>query len=299
MFHGCYILTPRRKRLIKRRSSPREEVDVDSGWGDSVERPMQSRYLVYLTIGTFLFFVTAIATAYFIRYAGIDRTVSPEKITIATQGATAADGGAAVPLTIRVANRNSVPITGAVLYVTYPKGTYKREDAAVVPLENKDKELFLDEIERGGIVNRHIMPVFFGRVVRRKRFRICWSILFRGVAKPQTRRGSHQVLLRNAPVLVSKPESTTVVAGKEVTFSFDVQSNSSDVLSLVYVDVRYPVGFIPKRFSPNPSNTSGTEWRFPELQPGAKKTVTITGTIRGGEQAVTGDFCAGAGCTVG
>ena len=94
------------------------------------------------------------------------------------------------------------------------------------------------------------------------------------------------MLLRNAPVLVSKPKSTTVVAGKEVTFSFDVQSNSSDVLSMVYVDVRYPVGFIPKHFSPNPANTSGTEWRFPGLQPGAKKTVTITGTIRGGEQAL-------------
>ena len=47
-----------------------------------------------------------------------------------------------------------------------------------------------------------------------------------------------------------------------------------------------PLGFTPKRFSPRPVNVSSTEWRFPGLQPGAKKTITVTGTIRGGEQAL-------------
>ena len=276
-----------KKKAVDRKAKlTREDVDAGSRWDSAVARPAQSRYLIYLTIGTFLFFVTAIATAYFIRYAGIDRTVSPEKITIATQGATAADGGTAVPLTIRIANRNSVAITGASLYITYPRGTYKWDGDAVVPLENKDKQLFLGDIERGGIVNRHIMPIFFGESGDMKDISYLLEYAIPGVAKPQTRRGSHQVLLRTAPVLVSKPKYTNVVAGKEVSFTLNVQSNSSDVLSLVYVDVRYPVGFIPKHFSPNPSNTDGTEWRFLELQPGAQETITVTGTIRGEEQVL-------------
>lgn len=276
-----------KKRVVDKRASlTRQEAGTDSQWQGAVERPARSRYLVYLTIGTFLFFVTAVATAYFIRYAGIDRTVSPEKITIATQGASAVDGGAAVPLTIRVGNRNSVAVEGATLYITYPKGVYIWEDDAVVPLQNKDKELFLGDIQRGEILNRHIMPVFYGESGAVKEITYLLEYTIPGVSKRQTRRSSHEVLLRTAPVLVSEPEYSSVVAGKEVTFTFDVQSNASAVLPMVYVDLRYPVGFIPKRFSPTPVNVGGTEWRFPGLQPGVKKTITVTGTIRGEGQAL-------------
>lgn len=277
----------KRKRVVDKKADlTQQKAGTDSQWKGEVERPVRSRYLVYLTIGTFLFFVTAVATAYFIRYAGIDRTVSPEKIVIATQGATAADGGVAVPLTIRVANRNSVAVEGVTLYVTYPKGTYMWEDEAVIPLRNSDKELFLEEVQRGEIVTRHIMPVFYGKSGDVKEISYLLEYKVPGVAKRQTRRGSHEVLLRSAPVLVSDPEYSSVVAGKEVTFTFDVQSNSSFVLPVVYVDLQYPVGFIPKRSSPNPANVAGTEWRFSGLQPGDKKTITVTGTIRGEEQTL-------------
>ncbi|MCY4577003.1 MAG: hypothetical protein OXB96_01035 [Candidatus Kaiserbacteria bacterium] len=276
----------KKKAVDKKATLTQEEADTDSQWSGSVGHPARSRYLVYLTIGTFLFFVTAVVTAYFIRYAGIDRTVSPEKITIVTQGATAVDGGAAVPLTIRVANRNSVAIEGVSLYITYPKGVYKREDDAVLPLENSDKELFLGGIERGGVLNRHITPVFYGESGAMKELTYLLEYTIPGVAKRQTRRGSHAVLLRTSPVSVSKPKYDSAVSGKEVSFSFDVQSNSSDVLPMVYVYLRYPAGFTPKRFLPLPANVSGTEWRFPNLQPGAQATITITGTIRGGEQVL-------------
>ena len=242
----------KKKAVDKKANLTQEEVDTDSQWTGKVAQPVRSRYLVYLTIGTFLFFVTAIATAYFIRYAGIDRTVSPEKITIATQGATTADGGAAVPLTIRVANRNSVAIEGVSLYITYPEGVYKREGDIVLPLENKDKELFLGQIERGGVMSQHITPVFYGKSGSMKELTYLLEYTIPGVAKRQTRRGSHEVLLRTAPVLVSEPTHTSVVAGKEVSFSFDVQSNSSDVLPMVYVHLRYPARFYSEAFFTSP-----------------------------------------------
>ena len=284
----------KRKTVDKRVKLTKEDVDTDSQWTEEVERPARSRYLVYLTFGTFLFFITALATAYFIRYAGIDRTVSPEKITIVTQGATTADGGAVVPLTIRVANRNPVAVEGVSLYITYPSGTYKRkDDESVVLPENVDKELFLGEIQRGEIVNKHIEPIFYGKSGETKELSYLLEYTIPGVAKRQTRRGMHTVLLRIAPVLVSKPKYTNVIAGKDVTFTVDVQSNSSDVLPMVYVDLRYPVGFTPKLFSPNPTNVGGTEWRFPGLQPGAKKVITVTGTIRG-EEGVLQSISVGA-----
>ena len=277
----------KRKEVIDKKANlTPQEAGTGSRWKGKIVRPVRSRYLVYLTIGTFLFFITAIVTAYFIRYAGIDRTVSPEKIMIVTQGAAAADGGSAVPLTIRVANQNSVAVEGVTLYITYPKGTYKWEDESVASLQNQDKELFLGKIQRGEILNRHAMPVFYGKSGDVKTISYLLEYKVPGVAKRQTRRASHEVLLRSAPVLVSDPEYSSVVAGKEVSFTFDVQSNSSFVLPMVYVDLQYPTGFIPRYFSPNPANVDGTEWRFPGLQPGVKKTITVTGTIRGEEQVL-------------
>ena len=163
----------KKKAVDKKANLTREEADVDSRWGDAVERPAQSRYLIYLTVGTFLFFVTAIATHILFGMPVLIGRFLRKRLPLSRRVRLRADGGAAVPLTIRVANRNSVPITAASLYVTYPKGTYKREGDVVVPLENKDKELFLDEIERGGIVkSAYYAGVFSGRVAPRKKFHI-------------------------------------------------------------------------------------------------------------------------------
>ena len=92
------------------------------------------------------------------------------------------------------------------------------------------------------------MPVFYGESGDVKNISYLLEYKVPGVAKRQTRRASYEVLLRTSPVLVSKPEYSSVIAGKEVTFTFDIQSNSSFVLPMVYVDLRYPAGFIPKRF---------------------------------------------------
>ena len=276
----------KRKIVDREVNLTKKDADTESQWEGKVEQPARSRYLVYLAFGTFLFFVTALVTAYFIRYAGIDRTVTPEKITIATQGAVTADGGAVVPLTIRVGNQNPVAIEGVTLYVTYPRGTYKREDDVVLLPENADKELFLGSVQRGEVVSKHIEPIFYGESGETKEILYLLEYKIPGVAKRQTRRGEHSVLLRTAPVLVSEPKYADVIAGKDVSFTIDVQSNSSDVLPMVYLDLRYPVGFTPKRFSPHPVNVGGTEWRFPSLQPGAKETVTVTGTIRGEENVL-------------
>lgn len=50
---------------------------------------------------------------------------------IITQGATVVDAGSSVPLNIRIANRNPVPLSQVQLEVTYPSGTYLHQDTTV------------------------------------------------------------------------------------------------------------------------------------------------------------------------
>lgn len=278
----------RKKAVDKKAKLTKEETNTDAEWKKEVQDPKKSKYLVYLTVGTFLFFVTAIATAYFVRYAGIDREILPHKVTIVTQGATIVDGGSAVPLTVRIANRNPVSIQSATLFVTYPIGTYKKEET--ITRLRRDK-FILGEVKTGEIVNQHITPIFYGKSGEKRNIQYLLEYNTAGVTEPTEVTNNHEVLLRSSPVLLSSPKYTTPVAGKEVVFTIDVQSNSTETLPATYVDLTYPSGFTPNPsgFTPSPSNVEGTRWKFSGLEPGTEKTIKVKGTIRGeegGSQAI-------------
>lgn len=274
------------KRAIDQKSKlTKVEVDPgDDGWNGDIEEPKRSKYLIYLTLGTFIFFVTAIATAYFVRYAGIDRTISTGKISIIVQGATVVNSGSTVPLAMRIANRNPVSIEGAKLYITYPTGTFiKNEEGIAVPARRD--EVFFGVIESGEILNHAFTPILFGRSGEAKEVQYELEYDIAGVAQSQKIRDVYEVLLRESPVLISRPKYTNPVAGKEMKFTFEIQSNAPEDLPATYVDVSYPNGFTPNRngFDPVPSNVDGTRWEIIGLKPGVKKTINVTGTIRSSE----------------
>ena len=273
----------KKKAVDQEAKLTKKETVTGSEWKEKVEEPKKSKYLIYLTIGTFLFFVTAIAVAYFVRYAGIDRTVSTSKITIATQGTTTADSGLTVPLTIRIANRNPVSTQSTTLIITYPSGTYKKEKETITRLRRE--EFALEEVRTGEIINKHITPIFYGKSGEKKEIMYELEYHIPGVAQPAKIKSAYEILLRTSPVLISKPQYTNPIAGKEVTFTVNIQSNSPDVLPMTYVELLYPIGFTPNQrgFTPNPSNLEGTRWEFPKLKPGDKKTIRVSGTIRGKE----------------
>ena len=272
-----------KKKVIDRKAKlTEEETTVEPDWEKKIKEPEKSKYLIYLTVGTFLFFVTSIAVAYFVRYAGIDNRVSASKIGIITQGAAVTDSGSTVPLTVRIANRNPLPIQGTTLIITYPTGTFKKEKTIT---RIRREEFSLGEVKTGEIVSKHITPAFYGGSGEKKKMTYNLEYRIPGVAQPAKITETYEILLRTAPVLISKPKYTVPVAGKEITFTVDIQSNLPDELPMTYVELLYPIGFTPNPngFSPLPSNLEGTRWEFPKLKPGSKKTIEVTGTIRGKE----------------
>ena len=270
------------KKAIDRKAKlSKEKASTKPEWSKEVEGPEKSRYLVYLTIGTFLFFLTAIATTYFVRYAGIDRTISESKITLITQGPASADSGLGVPLIIRVANRNPVAIQGTILTVKYPEGTFKMEENGTVT-HLRWSSFSLEEVKTGSIINTPITPIFYGENGEKKTitYELDYSIV--GVAEPIKVSGSHEVLLRTEPVLVDGPNHTETIEGKDVVFSADIQSNFPTDLPLTIVRMSYPEGFEAKRFTPTTSEAypEGAEWQITTLRPGVSKSLKVSGTIR-------------------
>ena len=255
-----------------------------------IKKTPQSKYLFYLAISTFLFFLIAVGIAYFVRFAGIDRTVSGEKIAIITQGQSSANAGEEVPLTIRIANRNPVTIQDVELTIRYPEGTYKKENETVRYITNEEwKHTDLPElqtIKTGKIVNVQIAPIMYGKTEEEKE--IVYELQYRveGVKEPQKIRESHTILLNSTPILISTPKYSSSIAGKETAVTITVQSNTEKILPKIYIQTIYPINFTATRFTPKP--VIGTEenvdvWELSSLKPGEKKTIQVRGIIRGEE----------------
>lgn len=275
-----YDRTKRAVNQATRLKKTQTTVEVD--WNQTVVKPSKSRYLWYLVAGTFLFFLVTVAVAFFVQVAGIDKTVSTDKITIITQGPTVIDGGTVAPLTIRMANRNPVAIKNATLSVTYPAGTYMKDGTVQrIPRE----EFFFGSVKPGEVTSVDITPVFYGEAGEQKELRYELEYQIEGSSQPIKVHKTYRVLLRTAPLILSQPRYTNPVVGKEMTFTISVRSNTTEVLPISYLQLTYPAGFVPGAAIPRPSDVEGTLWELRSLRPGEKRTIQITGVIRGRERS--------------
>ena len=271
----------RKKAADQSVSLHKTEASVESDWDSGAVKPPKSRYLWYLVLATFLFFLTTVAVAFFVRIAGIDKTVSTDKITILTQGPVVADGGAAVPLSLRVANGNPVAIRDATFSIMYPSGTYV-EDGDVRHLRRE--EYVFGTVQPGEVTNMKITPVFYGTAGERKELQYELEYRIDGSSQPIKIIETYEILLRTAPLSLSGPQYTNPVAGKEITFTVSVRSNMPDILPLAYLRMEYPDGFVPFSASPEQEEGGGGIWKLRALRPGEKRTLRMRGVIRNPER---------------
>ncbi|MDE0243632.1 MAG: hypothetical protein OYG31_02895 [Candidatus Kaiserbacteria bacterium] len=260
----------------------KEETTLPDDWEGGVAAEPRSNYLIYLAIATFFFFFITVGVAYFVRFAGIDRTVSTSKITILTQGPSVADSGLATPLTIRIANGNPVPIEDVALTIIYPDGTYKKTADDTVRLHRD--EIVIGSMETGEVVSKNVTPILYGIDGQEKEIVYEVGYQAQGTSQPMRIEDSHSIKLRTTPILLTKPTHTSPVSGKEVTFQTKVQSNMKDIIDTVYVQVSYPSGFSPSSFSTTPFNAERTLWRLSSLRPNEGRDVWVRGVISGKER---------------
>lgn len=271
-----------KKRVIDHRAPlKKEETTLQDDWQGEVATEPRSNYLIYLAITTVFFFFVTIGVAYFVRFAGIDRTVSTSKITILTQGPSIVDSGSVAPLTIRIANGNPVPIEEATLTITYPDGTYQRTDSVTRLYQ---EEIPIGLLETGEVVSKHIVPILYGIDGQQREITYVLSYRAQGTSQPMRIKDAHRIELRTTPILLTEPTHTSPVAGKEVTFRTRVQSNLEEVIDTVYVQVSYPSGFSPLAFSITPFNAERTLWRLPLLKPNEERDLWVRGVINGRER---------------
>ncbi len=249
-------------------------------WEQDPAPPIRSRYLMYLTLITFVFFLATAGIAYFVQISGSDRSVSTSKISISTQGASVVDGGRVVPLSVRIANRNPVAIQNVKFVITYPPGTYKKgEPVTRLPTE----EFKWSAVKSGEVVSIRIAPLLYGTVGERKELRYYLEYQAEGSSQPTQINETYAVQIRSAPLVISTLRHTTPVAGKNMTLTVGVRHNTAEKTPGAVVELVYPRGFTPTSFSTEPINREKTVWRVKTLRPDEEQIIRITGILQGKE----------------
>lgn len=204
------------------------------------------------------------------------RSISGENIVVSVDGPFSIGGGEELPLTITVANRNSVPMESATLIIEYPRGTQSAsEDGELLSTET----ISLDRIRAGEAVNVPIRAVVFGEENEELQFRTAVEYRVSGSnATFFTEGDPYRVKVSSSPVTLTVDSIEEVTSGQEVSVDITIQSNTESELSDLLVTAEYPQGFEVLETNRDPLVGQGT-WRIGALGPEESMTISITGRI--------------------
>lgn len=255
--------------------------------------PLRKKHTTYryylLAAGAGFFFVALILSSTFLFFGA--STISGDNISITIDGPFAARGGEVLPLTIAVANRNTVPIESATLIIEYPSGTQSAREAGV---ELFSQRVPLEAISAGSIVTVPVQAIVFGEENQQQEIRVAVEYRVAGSnATFYTEAEPLSFTISSSPVSLSLSALERISAGQETELALAVTSNAPTLLSDLVVVATYPFGFEFLGSSVPPSAARDT-WVLEALAPGETATITVRGTFSGNEGDVqTVSFAAG------
>ena len=223
-----------------------------------------------------LFFVIACAVAAYVFFGGIN-SVSSKNVDIQVVGPLSIPGGQEVSFDINVINNNNTNLDSASLLVEYPTST---RSAADLTQELNQERFALGSIKSGESFDQNIKAVFFGEKDDVKQLKISLEYRVANSSALFYKDKTYEMSISSDPVIITPTYPKEVNSNQQVSFNIEAASNSKDVVNNFLINVEYPFGFVFKDASPKPSFNNNI-WQFSSLNPGEKKTISITGNIIG------------------
>lgn len=226
-----------------------------------------------------LVFIGAFVIAAYVYLAG-GNFISTKNVDIKVTGPAALNAGEQLVLTVTVQNNNNAELSLGSLSVQYPEGTRDASDPTKALTRDRAD---LGTISAGEETTQTFRSVLFGQKGDVKQIKLLLQYKVAGSSATFYKDKVFEVAIGETPVAigVSKPDSIT--SGETFTTRILVASNSSDIVQNVVVKAEYPYGFTALSSDPEAADKNNT-WVLGDLAPGAKKTITLTGTMEGVDQ---------------
>lgn len=232
------------------------------------------RFAGIFFVAAFVFFIISLGVAvYFFYFEG--NSVSVDKIIVDIHGPTTIAGGDTVPLSLTITNKNPVSIKNATIEIDFPNDTRSAVDVlSSYPryIEN------LGTLASGATITRSIKAVVFGGAGQSLSLPVSFSYGTSGSSAVFVKKSAYTLAVSSTPLSVSIAAPSETVSGKPLTFEINVRSNATVPISNVILSGSFPFGFVATDSS---LPLSGSNIYIGAMQPGASKTITLTGTLTG------------------
>lgn len=239
--------------------------------------PKRRRYRTFVLLGSFLILVfVAALTSVFLYFGG--NQISNANIGLTVSGPALVGGGETLPLSVTVANNNSVTIESATLIVKYPPGTRSVGDT---PRNLFEERIPISDIAPNEVQSVPLQVAVFGEESDQKE--IAATIEYRinnsnGMFYKDADAFEFQI--SSSPLVMRIDAIEKVASGQTVDITMTAVSNASTPLYDILVTADYPSGFRYEQASPEPVFGQNV-WRIDELLPEQRKTITLTGVVGG------------------
>ncbi|MFA6430677.1 MAG: hypothetical protein WC229_02880 [Candidatus Paceibacterota bacterium] len=230
------------------------------------------------------FFVFAIGFASY-KFFISGNMISGDNVDILIRGPVSIAGGEELPLDVEVKNKNNVDLKVVDLKIQYPDGTRNTSDLSVPLIRYSE---LLGDINTGKSVKRLLKSVLFGEENVKKDIKFTVEYRVPGSNAIFYKEKIYSVLINSSPINLKVLGVGEISANQQTEFVLEIESNSLSMIKNLILKVDYPFGFDYISASPKPFSVDNSVWNIGDLEPGAKRTIKISGSVNGqdGEERV-------------
>lgn len=265
---------PRVAEDWKHEEAPRDEEPIIP----KILRPQRThlfpilKWLVGISV---LFFIGAVSFFAYYLYFGGASNLSARNIDISITGPVQIAGGEPVNLQVTVTNRNREAIQGANLIAKFPEGT--RLDPSSCSQNNC--RISLGTLASGGSAAIKLPAIYQGPVGGRASVTVELEYQLSGSNATFTASSDYAFVFSSAPLSIAVAGNSETISGQLMQMTVTVSSNASQSIPGVLLSATVPYGF--KLLTSDPSPAQDGLWHLGTMSPGEKKTITLSGTLKG------------------
>jgi hypothetical protein len=260
------------------------ENKVPTDWGDAptfntlpVEMAQRNNtFFNKFLLGSFIFFVVALAVALFIFFGGINM-ISSNNLDIQINAPSSTSSGEELLVNLSIVNTNRTDLEDTSLFITYPDGS---QAVGVTNKTLSHETIALGTIVKGGTKDYSVRSILSGEKDSVKTFTFRIEYKVKGSNAVFSKEKTYDVIIGSSPIFLDVSYPPEVNSGQLVTLSIDITSNSSAVITNPLVKIEYPYGFTYKS-SNLPPLRDNSVWSLGDLKNGDKKNLVVTGILVG------------------
>lgn len=270
-------------KKVKRHVLHDHETSVPQNWDDQEFAPKADQkpglsLALKILIGSVVFFIIALIVVFY-KFIGGGNVISGDNISLTVKAPISVAGGEVLPFEVEIKNNNDVALKSVDLGVIFPASARQVGDTS---LPMKRAQEYIGDIAPGASVKKNLSTVLFGLENEKQNIDLDLEYKVAGSNSNFNKTKSVSVLISSTPASIVVTAPKEINTNQPVDFVVDVTSNSPTVIKNLLVKADYPFGFSFSSSNPLPF-TKNNLWLIGDLEPGAKRTIKLSGQLSGQE----------------